>query len=179
MPTRNYNIRQSPWSECNAPKHACLCSGERRPLPEIISPCNKAQSATCPVCSRGSSLMLSSITPGSSNHRTIVSARSVCSFPSSLPSPSLPLMQAHPMQRSLYRLYMRRICCSLVYFSRPESRLSHHSNSMELQISLNQGVNFKVGSSKSFFRLSAPTYWVAWTSLGLLSRSTCVLMKRM
>src|SRR4051812_5682952 len=36
--------------------------------------------------------------------------------------------------------HMRRISCSLVYFSKPESRCCHHSKSVELQMSLNHGV---------------------------------------
>lgn len=74
---------------------------------------------------------------------------------------------------------MRRISCSLVYFSSPESRLSHHWNSIELQMSLNQGVNLSWGSSNSFLSSSALTYCVARTSFSLGLRSTLALMKRM
>ena len=48
-----------------------------------------------------------------------------------------------------------------MYLSRPLSRLSHHSKSIELQMSLNQGVNFREGSSKSCLSFSAETYCVA------------------
>lgn len=87
--------------------------------------------------------------------------------------------EAHPVRIRLNTLYMRRICSSFVYVSSPESRCDHHSKSIELQISLNQGVNFNVGSSNFFFRLSCDTYCVAWTSFSLGLRSTLALMKRM
>lgn len=45
-------------------------------------------------------------------------------------------------------------------------------------MSLNQGVNLSAGSSNFFFRSSAVTYWVAWTSFSLMFRSTLALMNR-
>lgn len=46
-------------------------------------------------------------------------------------------------------------------------------------MSLNQGVNLSDGSSNSLFSSSGSTYFVAWTSLGLMLRSTFALMNRM
>lgn len=76
-------------------------------------------------------------------------------------------------------IHIRRISCSFMYFSRPSSRCFHHWNRSELQMSLNQGVNFRAGSSNMAFRPSAVTYRVSRTSLRLGSRSTSALMKRM
>lgn len=87
--------------------------------------------------------------------------------------------EAYPVRNRLNTPYMRRICCSFVYVSSPESRCDHHSKSIELQISLNHGVNFSVGSSNFFFRLSCVTHCVAWTSFSLRLRSTLALIKRM
>lgn len=72
-----------------------------------------------------------------------------------------------------------RTISSLLNFSSPESRWSHHSNSFVSQMSLNHGVIFDVGSARMARRSSGVTYFVAWTSLGLTSRSTLALMKKM
>lgn len=82
-------------------------------------------------------------------------------------------------QRVAPDIYMRLISCSLVYFSRPESRLLHHSYSMDSQISLNQGVNFSVGSLNRALSSSCVTYLASRTSFGLRLRSTLALMNRM
>ena len=66
----------------------------------------------------------------------------------------------------------------MVYFSSPESRCSHHSNSMEWHISLNHGVNFRLGSSNRPFNSAGATYCVSRTSFLLTSRSTLALMNR-
>jgi hypothetical protein len=75
--------------------------------------------------------------------------------------------------------HILRIAVSPMYFSRPSSKCSHHSKSMVLQISLNQGVNLSAGSWNNSFNPSAVTYLVSWTSFGFGSRSTSALMKRM
>lgn len=53
--------------------------------------------------------------------------------------------------------HILRISCSFMYFSRPPFRCSHHSNSMEWQMSLNQGVNLRAGSLNIAFNPSAET----------------------
>ena len=58
------------------------------------------------------------------------------------------------------------------------SKLSHHSKSIVLQISLNQGVNLRLGSLNIARRLSGVTYSVSWTSLGFGFRVTSDWMKR-
>lgn len=76
-------------------------------------------------------------------------------------------------------LHIRRICCSFMYFSSPVSRCCHHSKSIDSQMSLNQGVNLRLGSLNISLSFSAETYCVACTSFGLGARSTLALMKRM
>lgn len=70
------------------------------------------------------------------------------------------------------------ICVSFVNASKL-SRLFHHSNSIVLQISLNQGVNFRAGSLNISLSSWGETYFVACASLGLIFKVTLVLMKRM
>lgn len=77
-------------------------------------------------------------------------------------------------------IYIRRICCSFLYpSSDAEPRWLHHSNSIELQISLNHGVNFSPGCSNICFSSSADTYRVSRTSLGFTFKSTSAWMNRM
>lgn len=74
--------------------------------------------------------------------------------------------------------HILRISCSFMYFSSPPFKFSHHSNSIEWQMSLNQGVNWREGSSNMAFNPSAVTYRVSQTSLRFGSMSTSALMKR-
>lgn len=68
---------------------------------------------------------------------------------------SLSLFQEHDGYLRNYNIL--RICCSPKYFSRPESRWSHHSYSMLSQMSLNHGVNLSDGSLNIVFRSSWET----------------------
>lgn len=75
--------------------------------------------------------------------------------------------------------YIRRISFSPLNLLKVElPKWLHHSKSMELQISLNQGVYFRPGCSNSCLSSSAVTYLVSWTSFGLTSTSTSALIKR-
>ena len=75
--------------------------------------------------------------------------------------------------------YILLICVSPLYLSRPSSRCSHHSNSIDSQINLNHGVNVILSSLNILFSSSAVTYRVSLASLGLTSRSTSALINRM
>lgn len=74
---------------------------------------------------------------------------------------------------------IRRISCSFSNFSKPKARWSHHSNSIDVQMSLNQGVNLSAGSSNMACSCAFVTYLVSRTSFAFASRSTSAWMKRM
>lgn len=172
-----YSACQLRWSSCchhyAVRHHACS-----RAIFECNTPENAAASRSMPPCLPRVSIIHPSLIawviailghPSSVIHRTTA-------FSHLLSSSSYAhcfCRTCDCVARAIYKIYnMRRICCSFVYLSRPESRLCHHSNSIELQMSLNQGVNFNSGCSNSCLSFSALTYCVAWTSLGLMSRST-------
>lgn len=76
--------------------------------------------------------------------------------------------------------HIRRISFSPLYLSNAAvPRWLHHSNSIELQMSLNHGVNLRPGSPNITFSSSAETYRVSRTSLGFSFRSTSAWIKRM
>ena len=76
-------------------------------------------------------------------------------------------------------IYILLICLSPLYLSNPSSRCSHHSNSIEWQISLNHGVKARLLSLNIVFNSSSETYLLSRTSFGLMSKSTSALMNRM
>lgn len=84
-----------------------------------------------------------------------------------------------PATRVPILYYILRIWVSALYLSKPPSRCSHHSNNIDSQISLNQGVNSNLSSLNIAFSSSVVTYCVSLASLGFTSRSTSALMNRM
>ena len=78
-----------------------------------------------------------------------------------------------------YQVYIRRIPDSPLYLSNDdEPRWSHHSNSIELQMSLNHGVKMSPDCWNICFNSSGDTYRASRTSFGLIFRSTSAWIKR-
>ena len=76
-------------------------------------------------------------------------------------------------------LYILRICVSPIYFSRPESKCSHHSKSMVSQIRRNHGVKLSLGSASMARSSVGETHFVSRTSFGLMASVTDAEVKRM